>query len=232
MKKKILSIITILAILLPLLALPQRAAANGLTPIYDIQYTTDPSGNSPFKDQYVTTRGMVTAVLGGGKYVWIQDGSGPWKGLYIYEPTTIPNIGDQVEVYGKILEYYSLTEMYQGNLTVLSSGNPIPPPYVLSTFDANDEQWESVLVRVEKVISIVVMDVLIRVMNIKPVFRISRRIPAVRITVAPGFREMILHRVIPPAENHHILPPGRACFEGGKCGPGPGEGQFRREITR
>jgi hypothetical protein len=60
-------------------------------------------------------------------------------------------MGDLVEVEGEISEYYGLTEIALGNLTVLSSGNPLPAPEVLSTGDVSQEQWESVLVRVEDV---------------------------------------------------------------------------------
>ena len=29
--------------------------------------------------------------------VWIQDGTGPWNGLYLYSPDTAPSLGDLVE---------------------------------------------------------------------------------------------------------------------------------------
>jgi len=84
MKNRILTIFTILAILLPLMAFPQAASAATPVSIYDIQYTTDSSGDSPYTSETVTTQGVVTAVFG-SNYVWIQDGSGPWSGLYIYK---------------------------------------------------------------------------------------------------------------------------------------------------
>ena len=78
MKRKILSIAIIFAFLLPLASFPQGALAADLTSIYDIQYTTDPSGDSPYEGNPVTTQGIVTGFFydGGNRYTFIQDGSG------------------------------------------------------------------------------------------------------------------------------------------------------------
>jgi uncharacterized repeat protein (TIGR01451 family) len=121
------------------------------TPIYDIQYTTDPSGDSPYKDQSgVTTEGIVTGVFDSGYF--IEDPSaGPWSGLWVYDSNT-PLRGDRVRITGTVSEYYGLTEM--GDLTafiVESSGNTVPGPDILSTGLVSQEQWESVLVRVENI---------------------------------------------------------------------------------
>ena len=55
---------------------------------YDIQYTTDPSGDSPFINQAVRTSGVVTAIeytmTSNDPYVFIQDGDAPWNGLLVY----------------------------------------------------------------------------------------------------------------------------------------------------
>lgn len=153
MNRKFLSIFTILAILLPLLAFPQGASAGDLTPIYDIQYTTDPSGDSPLVGDTVTTQGIVTAFFyaGGNKYTFIQDGTGPWSGLILYRPDAYINVGDLLEVTGTVSEYYGLTQIAYGDATVISSSNPLPSPEILATVDVSQEGWESVLVRVENV---------------------------------------------------------------------------------
>ena len=127
------------------------SGASDYTPIYDIQYTTDPIGDSPFNGQTVTTQGIVTAVYYGGERVWIQDGVGAWNGLYLYSPNPVPAVGDRIEVTGPIEEYFNLTELNGGAVSILSSGNPLPAPSVVTTFDVNQEMWESVFVRVENV---------------------------------------------------------------------------------
>jgi hypothetical protein len=58
------------------------------TSIYAIQYTTDPSGDSPLKDQAVTTEGVVTAVFGSGYF--IQDPEETSWSVYGCMTTKIP----------------------------------------------------------------------------------------------------------------------------------------------
>jgi hypothetical protein len=121
--------------------------------IQEIQFTTDPGGASPYEGQYVTTQGVVTAFFGAGgdRGFFIQDGPGAWSGLYIYEPDAFLNVGDLVEVTGFVSEYFGLTEIAYGNAAVISTDNWLAYPEVLPTGDVNEEQWESVLVRVEDV---------------------------------------------------------------------------------
>ena len=121
------------------------------TPIYDIQYTADPSGDSPLKDQSdVTTEGTVTAVFSNGYFIEDPAG-GAWNGLWVYD-SNIPALGDRVRVTGTVEEYYNLTELTSvTDFQILSSGNTLPDAVVLSTADVNQEQWESVLVRVNNV---------------------------------------------------------------------------------
>jgi predicted extracellular nuclease len=139
--------------LLPMVVGVTPALAADFVSIYDIQYTTDPTGDSPYEGQEVTTQGIVTAFFydGGNRYTFIQDGTGPWSGLVLYKPNGFVNVGDLLEVTGTVSEYYGLTEIAEGVATVLSSDNPLPAPEVLSSGDVSQEQWESVLVRVENV---------------------------------------------------------------------------------
>ena len=118
--------------------------------IYNIQFTTDPGGDSPYVGQVVTTQGIVTAVLYNG--YWVEDAAGgPWSGLWVYN-SSAPSLGDLVRLTGDVVEYSGLTELTNlSEYAVVTSGNPLPNPVVLSTAAVSDEQYESVLVRVENV---------------------------------------------------------------------------------
>ncbi len=115
--------------------------------IYDIQGQTT---SSPYAGQNVTTTGIVTGLLPGTyPAYYIQDGTGAWNGLYIYD-SNVPAIGDEITITGEVSEYYDLTEMKNlTSYTVNSSGNQLPEPVLLSTNDVNDEAYESVFVRIE-----------------------------------------------------------------------------------
>lgn len=122
------------------------------TSIYDIQYTQDQSGNSPYMDQNVQTGGIVTAVSSTGYY--IQAGNGMYSALYVYDSQNTVNMGDSVLVSGMIVEYYSLTELSNvASVDIVSSGNTIPDAEMLSTGSAGIEGWESVLVEVSGTVS-------------------------------------------------------------------------------
>jgi len=130
-------------------------AASSYVPIHDIQYTTDPSGDSPYKGQTVVTRGVVTAVASKGFF--IQNGSGPWSGIYVYTGSA-PNvdIGDVVEVRGYVKEYYGLTEISvnpkYGDYVHILGTSSVPEPITLPTGNVSQEQWEGVLIKVENVV--------------------------------------------------------------------------------
>ncbi|MCW8984526.1 MAG: lamin tail domain-containing protein, partial [Thermoanaerobaculales bacterium] len=121
------------------------------TPIYDIQYTTDPSGDSPLDGSSgIITEGVVTARFSAGYFIEDPAG-GAWNGLYVYD-ANVPALGDRLRLTGTVDEFNNLTQL--SSLTgyqVLSSGNAIPGPEVLATANVSQEQWEGVLVRVENV---------------------------------------------------------------------------------
>jgi len=127
------------------------------TTIYEIQYTTDEGADStypsPYLGQVVTTTGIVTAVgYNGDKYFISMPEGGEWKGLFIWDWTTV-NLGDEIEITGTVFESYGLTEIKDvSNVSVLSSGNTLPAPVQVSTNEIVDgEAYESVLVRVTDV---------------------------------------------------------------------------------
>jgi len=128
--------------------------------IRDIQYTTDPSGNSPYMGQSVTVAGVVTGVIRAGNsrgMYFIQDGHGPWNGVYCYDRDRFPTEGDSVRVSGTVIEYYGLTEISPvSGFTLLKKGARVPEPVILPTCslsaaNPNAEAYEGVLVGTGKV---------------------------------------------------------------------------------
>ena len=118
-----------------------------ITTIYQIEYTTDVSGNSPYMDSTVNTAGIVTASNASGYF--IQSGTGPWSGLYVYDNLHPTLIGDSVILTGLVKEYYNLTELSGiTNFSVISSGNPLPAVSVIDCHTVNTEPYEGVLVKV------------------------------------------------------------------------------------
>jgi hypothetical protein len=127
--------------------------------IRDIQYTTDPSGNSPYSGQSVTVSGVVTGVIRAsyskGSY-FIQDGTGPWNGIYCYDNGRSPSEGDSVLITGEISEYHTLTELSPTSFTLLKRGAILPEPVILptcslSSSNPNIEALEGILVATNKV---------------------------------------------------------------------------------
>ena len=122
--------------------------------IYDIQYTTESNGNSPYDGQVVTTTGIVTGFgFPDDKYFISAPEGGAWNGIYVYDYTNNPNLGDEIEITGKVDEYYNLTELtYISAFAILSSGNLLPEPVEISTQElASEEKYEGVLVQINSV---------------------------------------------------------------------------------
>ncbi len=112
--------------------------------IYDIQYTTETPANSPYVDQAVTTTGIVTAV-GDGSY-FIQDDTGEWNGIYVYDSENIPAIGDEITLTGLVAEYFELTQLKTiTSFAINSSGNTLPAVSVIQTTDMG-ESYEGVFI--------------------------------------------------------------------------------------
>ena len=126
------------------------------TPIYDIQYTTDPSGDSPLVGQTVTIEGVVTAANYNG--FWVTDAAGPWNSVFVYTDAAgcAVEAGDSVTVVGLVAEYYGMTEITEVSAAVpvscsiTTSGNAYDV-LSLATVDVALEQYESLLVEVADV---------------------------------------------------------------------------------
>jgi hypothetical protein len=142
--------------------------------IQDVQYSPFGSGFSGYNGYQVTVSGIVTADTSdingnetgtiSGPQVYIQNGTGPWSGIKITGTETLTlNRGDNVTVTGTVREDFSMTEIFginsPANITVNSTGNPVPPAQLLSTETIDllssgtvqAEQWEGVLIKYENV---------------------------------------------------------------------------------
>ncbi|OFY37460.1 MAG: hypothetical protein A2275_01280 [Bacteroidetes bacterium RIFOXYA12_FULL_35_11] len=116
--------------------------------IYNIQYTTNVLGDSPYKDSTITTSGICTGTYSGGYF--LQDGNGAWNGVYVYDNVHHPVLGDNVTVSGLVDEYYNLTEIKNVTTYVVTSqGNPQPTSEIVTTGAAKSEQYEGVLIKVQ-----------------------------------------------------------------------------------
>jgi len=119
--------------------------------IHEIQGNAD---SSPYDGFEVITHGIVTAV--NSEYYVLQDAFGSWNGIWV-QGTEFPSISDSVTVRGTITE--NAGSGNAGN-TVLtnaiimsdSSGFELPEAIIISTTDANSEEYEGVLVKVESAV--------------------------------------------------------------------------------
>jgi len=142
--------------------------------IQDVQYSPFGGGFSGYNGYPVTVRGIVTAdttdIDGNetgtisGPQVYIQNGSGAWSGIKIVgTETLLLNRGDDVTVTGNVRDDFGMTEIFginsSSNITVNSTGNPVPDAEALSTETIDllaggtvqAEQWEGVLIKYENV---------------------------------------------------------------------------------
>ena len=138
--------------------LTYSVSAQTVTTISAIQDTTGTgSADSPFKDQVVTVEGIVSAeVWAFGSSYYIQDGSGPWSGIMVYDGDRENAYGDSVRITATVAEYYGLTELTNVTEYVkLDSGKTVEPTLVttgeIGTGGINAEAYEGVLVQVKNV---------------------------------------------------------------------------------
>lgn len=118
-------------------------AANSTAPPV-INYTVVECQTIATAGENVNTTGIVTAVYPSQNLYTIQDGTGPFSGIWV-EGSGVA-VGDDVEVEGLLIEDADNTLISSATALVLSSGNPLPATELLGTNAVNDEQWEGVLV--------------------------------------------------------------------------------------
>ena len=101
-------------------------------------------------DETVMTSGVVTGIYGTSGF-FIQDGTDPWSGIYVYDPdwTESVTVGDSVVMVGTVSEYNDLAQLQNlVHLEVVSQGHSFEPVVVTLPFT---EQWEGMLIKVENV---------------------------------------------------------------------------------
>lgn len=114
--------------------------------IQEIQESTAPDGASPLVGQVVSTGGVVTALLANGFF--LQNGGGPWSGIFVFSTQNTPAIGDLVSFTATVEEFFGMTQLTQVNdFAIASSGNMLDVTSA-STADVNTEPFEAVLVQV------------------------------------------------------------------------------------
>ena len=136
--------------------------------ISDVQYSPFGTGFSGYNGYEITVSGIVTAdtsdIEGDGSnispQVYIQNGTGPWSGIQIFGTEALNLVrGDDVTVTGMVNESFGVTRIQNlddpSNITLNSSGNPLPDPFTISTGDISNsftgllpaESYEGVLVK-------------------------------------------------------------------------------------
>jgi hypothetical protein len=135
--------------------------------VQDVQISPYGSGFSAYNNYRVTVSGVVTADTSDlqgdgnqvGRRVYIQNGQGPWSGIWVWGTMADPLVrGQHVTVSGLIREDNSNTRVDSITQVVINSeNNPLPDPELLSTRGitvangtVSAEQWEGVLVKFEK----------------------------------------------------------------------------------
>ena len=131
--------------------------AMSATTIYDVQFTTDSGTDGTYPStldgQEVTLSGVVSAINvdGGEKFFMTDPEGGAWHGIYVFDWTILPALGDMVEVTGTVTEYYGVTELTYCTGTIISSGNAVPNPIIITTGQmagVTGESYEGCLVKV------------------------------------------------------------------------------------
>ena len=138
-------------------------SSSGYLTCYEIQ---GQAASSPYDGQEVSVTGIVTA--GGdelystlGAFAFISDASGgPWSGLLLYgDSVATLTRGDSITVSGIVDEFYEMTELtLPTNVQVISTGHTLPDAIELTTAEACEEQYESVVVSVTDAIVLVQND--------------------------------------------------------------------------
>ena len=125
--------------------------------IYEIQYTTDFSGDSPYEDSTVELTGIVTGISTDTRVdgYFIQDSAAAWNGIFVNDEVNVPSRGDKVTVTGKVVENYNNTQLgFVDTMIVVSSGNSEPTPIAVTSTTAADEMYEGVLLEVTDVMCV------------------------------------------------------------------------------
>jgi len=149
-------------LMMVLIILVAVSAFAQITAIKDIQYTTDPNGDSPLNGQTVTISGIVTAepYAYDNNYFFVQDKNEPWSGICVYAGAPddlLISEGDSVTITGTVQESYGLTRLSNPTSIIIEKEGvfSIKPIVVtaseINTGSSTAESYESVLVRIKDV---------------------------------------------------------------------------------
>ena len=138
-------------------------SVGGYSSIYDIQYTEDQGAycyETNANQETVTLTGVVTHVKPGSyPNFFIQDPQEEnlWSGVYVYDTSVNPLVGDEISLTATVNEYYSLTQLIDvESFSTVSQDNIISPLNINASDLGIDcsfsgEQYESMLVSVSDV---------------------------------------------------------------------------------
>jgi predicted extracellular nuclease len=142
---KILRFVLVWIVCLCLLSFPgsPSTAGTGAVTLTSICAIQGDWFTSPFEGKTVQTRGVVFADFDdtSQRGLFLQDADcdadpATSDGIFVYLGDSIDVVqsGDLVEVGGEVKEYYGMTEISAspGNVMLISSGNPLPPPVDLT----------------------------------------------------------------------------------------------------
>ncbi len=115
--------------------------------ITEIQYTEDPLGVSPYAGAIVNTGGIVTGVFSFGFFL-SEDNGAPWSGVYVYNNTILPAVGDSLSLTATVLEYYDMTELSDVTDYTIHSSGATPTPLSLTCAEISAEQYEGCFLQV------------------------------------------------------------------------------------
>ncbi|MEL6824028.1 MAG: hypothetical protein AAFP70_19905, partial [Calditrichota bacterium] len=129
---------------------------NGLF-IADIQDTKGYADDaSPYLGYVATINGVVMSAPNQFAGYFIQDAEAAWSGIFVQNVSAAYQIGDLVEVTGRVEENFGWTQMDATSSSILTAGFGAWDPIFLPTGDiatggALDETYESVFVEVQNV---------------------------------------------------------------------------------
>ena len=118
---------------------------------------------SPYVNQTVTTKGVVTAYATykhptdpnkDYRSYFLQNGDSAWSGIWVSDTVNYINVasGDTVAITAQVEEFFGYTRLKNITSFQKSVGLSQPVPMMVSTLDASDEKYEGVLVEVNNAI--------------------------------------------------------------------------------
>ena len=141
---------------------------------YTIAAIQGDKNSSPVDKENVRTTGIVTAVLKSGFFIQTPDkdadkDANTSEGIYVYgsNSTALVSIGDLISVTGIVSEYvkrgespyFPTSEITKPEVKIISKGNPLPAPIVLTSADLDPkgklyqmEKYEGMRVRADIVV--------------------------------------------------------------------------------